>query len=280
VARLLDPKRPEDSNQKGIPSRAAARDRSKALHKLRGQTKWGERGDVYSKFTEKADPEGLPTIGWGRRMFHSVTTVVTTPAEKLPGTLIDRIAIVFTGRPRTEADAQLVDPDPWGTPHNLADHTNKKPSDADKAFFATLLGVYSAQYGSYTTLLWQVPALSLTAQAFLLTIALGPNNKWSKIIASVLSIVIALASTRLMHDQRGHAINHGELALRVSRTLGLAKQFGDLNVDDAKPTRANAETLWVGWDRRIYTAWKIALYLFLAADLAVIGLVIFKVPGF
>ena len=37
----------------------------------------------------------------------------------------------------------------------------------------SLLGVYASRYASYTTLLWQVPALSLTAQAFLLTIALS-----------------------------------------------------------------------------------------------------------
>jgi hypothetical protein len=36
-----------------------------------------------------------------------------------------------------------------------------------------LLTVYTTQFGSYTTLLWQVPVLGLTAQAFLMTIALG-----------------------------------------------------------------------------------------------------------
>jgi hypothetical protein len=40
----------------------------------------------------------------------------------------------------------------------------------------SLLGVYASQYASYTALMWQVPALSLTAQAFLLTLALGHAN--------------------------------------------------------------------------------------------------------
>ena len=40
---------------------------------------------------------------------------------------------------------------------------------------AALLAVYAGQFGSYTTLLWQVPALSLTAQAFLFTIALAKD---------------------------------------------------------------------------------------------------------
>jgi len=37
----------------------------------------------------------------------------------------------------------------------------------------------------------------------------------------VLSAFIAFASSRLMHDQRGHAINDGELARKLSETLAL-----------------------------------------------------------
>jgi hypothetical protein len=66
------------------------------------------------------------------------------------------------------------------------------PSTADQLI--SLLGD-SAQYASYTTLLWQVPALSLTAQAFLLTLALGHGNGTSaKVIAAALSGVISAAS--------------------------------------------------------------------------------------
>jgi hypothetical protein len=61
-----------------------------------------------------------------------------------------------------------------------------------------LLNVYTSQFGSYTTLLWQVPALGLTAQAFLMTIVLGtgspPISHGVRYIASALSIIIAYAS--------------------------------------------------------------------------------------
>jgi hypothetical protein len=77
----------------------------------------------------------------------------------------------------------------------------------------TLLNVYTTQFGSYTTLLWQVPVLGLTAQAFLMTIALGMGiSDDARIAASALSIIIAWASWRLMHTQRGRAINQAELA--------------------------------------------------------------------
>jgi hypothetical protein len=152
----------------------------------------------------------------------------------------------------------------------IVPETTEPDIDADASALTELLGVYAAQFGSYTTLLWQVPALSLTAQSFLMTIALGDNSNVARLIASVLSIMIAGTSISLMHNQRGHAINHGELALRVSRRLGLARRLGRLAIDDAKPEFADAETVWVGWDRHIYHVWKVCLGLFIAADVGVI----------
>ena len=96
-----------------------------------------------------------------------------------------------------------------------------RPAEADPGTpdqLISLLGVYAAQYASYTTLLWQVPALSLTAQAFLLTIALSHSNGTSaKVTSAALSAVISAASYALMYDQRGHADCYGELARRVYR---------------------------------------------------------------
>jgi hypothetical protein len=109
-----------------------------------------------------------------------------------------------------------------------------------------LLSLYATQFGSYTTLLWQVPALSLTAQSFLLTIAVGSeSSKYARLIASGLSIIIALSSYALMHDQRGHAINYGALSRRLSKQLGLVQILeGELNLDDAVPRITNAELVW------------------------------------
>ncbi len=151
----------------------------------------------------------------------------------------------------------------------------------DRAYLTSLLSVYATQFGSYTTLLWQVPALSLAAQSFLMTIALSHGNSNSaRLIASALSIVIAGTSISLMHNQRGHAINHGELALRVSKELGLARDLGSLAIDDAKPEFTDAESVWVGWDHGIYHVWKICLGLFIMADIIVFFLTfLFAVTG-
>jgi hypothetical protein len=165
----------------------------------------------------------------------------------------------------------------------MPEQPNLTPSTPDQLI--SLLGVYSTQYATYTTLLWQVPALSLTAQAFLLTLALGHNNGTSaKIIAAALSGVISAASYALMYDQRGHANYFGELARRVSgcldlgRYLGGALVFSDEGLDDN-----DAEAVWIWRGRsevvasragRMYAAWKGCMLIFLFVDIGVIASVV------
>jgi hypothetical protein len=145
-----------------------------------------------------------------------------------------------------------------------------KPGD-----MVALLSVYTSQFGSYTTLLWQVPALGLTAQAFLMTIVLGtgspPVSHAARYTASALSIVVALASVWLMHNQRARAINHAELAKRVSYRLSLTNLVGgSFGLDDAVPARdTDAQNVWAV-NRFIYHIWTSCMYLFLATDVVVI----------
>ncbi len=134
-----------------------------------------------------------------------------------------------------------------------------------------LLTVYTTQFGSYTTMLWQVPALGLTAQAFLMTIALGsPISDDARIAAAALSMIIAWASQSLMHSQRGRAINQAELAKRISAKLFLKQYLGDdFALDDAVPSQTNARDVWEV-DHKIYAIWKICMLIFVAVDIVVI----------
>ena len=136
----------------------------------------------------------------------------------------------------------------------------------------SLLGVYAGQFGSYTTLLWQVPALGLTAQAFLLTIALGgTTSSGARIMASGISIVVAVASVFLMHNQRGRATIHGELLRRVSEKLSLTDLLGgSIELEDAVPKRTtDAQNVW-DVDHFIYQLWRWCMLLFVIADVVII----------
>ncbi len=153
-----------------------------------------------------------------------------------------------------------------------------RPDTADQLI--ALLGVYATQYASYTTLLWQVPALSLTAQAFLLTIALSHGNGTAaKVTVSALSMLISIASRLLMHDQRGHAINYGELAENLSRKLDLVGFLGGVTADDGEPEQTDAADLWTwhgpgkvikGRPSHMYFIWNQCILLFAFVSIGVI----------
>jgi hypothetical protein len=148
----------------------------------------------------------------------------------------------------------------------------------------SLLGVYATQYASYTTLLWQVPALSLTAQAFLLTIALGHYGTSARITAAALSAVISAASYALMQDQRGHANYYGELAMRVSGYLDLGTYLGGaLTIGNEEGHETDAEALWIWRGHsemiapragRMYALWKSCMLIFLFVDIGIIASVV------
>jgi hypothetical protein len=154
-----------------------------------------------------------------------------------------------------------------GTPELEAGPQRKVEDEKTRELLVSLLGVYAGQFGSYTTLLWQVPALGLTAQAFLLTIALGGSrHSGARIMASGISILVALAAVELMHFQRGRAINHAELLRRVSEKLSLRKLLGDsMELEDAMPKKTNAQNVWEV-DHIMYHVWKWCMISFAIAD--------------
>jgi hypothetical protein len=70
--------------------------------------------------------------------------------------------------------------------------------------------VVSSRRLQWDNLVWQVPMMGLTAQAFLFTTALGAGDRWARVIASLLAVVTSLLSITLMarHRQAEIADSH------------------------------------------------------------------------
>jgi hypothetical protein len=89
-----------------------------------------------------------------------------------------------------------------------ARETGEAPVQADDAAMYSAVVARRLQWDS---MLWQVPTLSLTGQAFLFTIALGADSsRWARIVACTLSIVMTILSMHLMsrHRQAEHTDAH------------------------------------------------------------------------
>jgi hypothetical protein len=199
----------------------------------------------------------LTLVGADDNRITRVVAEVTEETGHLALAERKRTALIRQGLERVKGFAEVV-----------ARHDDSKLKPGD---MVTLLNVYTSQFGSYTTLLWQVPALGLTAQAFLMTIVLGTGSDAARYLTSALSIIIAFASFRLMHDQRARAINHAELAKRISYRLSLTNLIGgSFGLSDAVPRQGvDAQNVWAT-NRRIYGVWIGCMLLFAVTSALVI----------
>jgi hypothetical protein len=88
---------------------------------------------------------------------------------------------------------------------------------------AAVLAAYAAvaaRRAQWDSLVWQVPTLSLTAQAFLLTIALSQgNDAWARIISAILSLNITVISIMLMARHRQAEIHDAHWLEHVERDV-------------------------------------------------------------
>ena len=143
---------------------------------------------------------------------------------------------------------------------------------------SSLLAAYAAVAARRTQwdlLLWQVPALSLTAQAFLLTIALSQgNDAWARVLSSLLSLNIAVISILLMGRHRQAELHDAHWLERMERDvldLGALGAHGT-----AFREGRDQEGLDAGFIGRLiplrpmFGVWVVGLALFGLGDLVVI----------
>jgi len=118
-------------------------------------------------------------------------------------------------------------------------------------------------------LMWQTPVLSLTAQAFLFTIALGPDvTDGARLMSAILALVTALASVQLMAKHRYHEVRDSKLLKEFENEPenGFAVIHGRPSGDDKR------------WYNKMssYIVWMIILAVFALAAVTVILSVVFS----
>jgi hypothetical protein len=129
---------------------------------------------------------------------------------------------------------------------------------------------------------WQTPGLALTAQAFLLTIAIGAGtSQFARLMASGLGVVVAGLSMQLMAKHRWLEQLDAIQLQALERALGLPEisvrgwGFGDVKPTGSWRRRVQREYLLTSpktsWVRRTrsYVLWQLGLGLFAAVNVTV-----------
>ena len=103
--------------------------------------------------------------------------------------------------------------------------------------------VVAARRQNYDNLLWQTPVISLTGQAFLFTIALGSGSKLSRIIASLLALIAALASSQPLARHRHFEVYYSKLLESVELEISSRRCMSDHLRSEERPV---GHRMWCG----------------------------------
>jgi hypothetical protein len=153
----------------------------------------------------------------------------------------------------------------------------ERPAENPAALEGKRLAVYeivSARRDTYETSLWQVPALSLTAQAFLFTIALGAGSSIpARRIAAVLSFVSSVASMQLLAKHRHFEETDSRLCEKLEGDLGLQEICGYLPHSGMRNRRNRNDPKVKGWIAySSFKLWRLMLGVFALAAVFTIAL--------
>lgn len=166
--------------------------------------------------------------------------------------------------------------------------TETVPTKLPEAGAAELLAVWqmvAARRQSYDAMMWQTPALGMTAQAFLLSLALGSDTSdLARIVAATLSVLISFMVVQLLAKHRLNefldtlTLEDLESRLNFPQTTGFHPhargRYPDENIVLAD--RAGRGTL-LGprrfWAMSSFTLWCYGQYLFALAAATIIVIV-------
>jgi hypothetical protein len=151
-----------------------------------------------------------------------------------------------------------------------AENNPQSPSQDASCTEQALLAAYasvSARRTSFDTMMWQVPALATTAQAFLMTIALGADTaRGSRVLAALLGMVLAVLAAQLMAKYRSLEKIDSRVAEQIERRVRLDRVLG-LPPHASASVRADAGVRPPWWIRvSSYRLWLAGLLIFAMVD--------------
>lgn len=125
----------------------------------------------------------------------------------------------------------------------------------------------AARRSGFDAMMWQTPALGMTAQAFLLTLALGPGTaRWARLISAVLSLMLSLMVMQLMAKHRQNEVSESRRLEQIEVILGFRERFGFLPHAVRKTDRASKRF----WEVSSYRLWMAGLSLFAIVAIVII----------
>ena len=171
--------------------------------------------------------------------------------------------------------------------------TRSRPEDVNGSWhdqYAHLIvpyGVLNDRVGDRDALMWQSPAMALTAQAFLVTIALGHETApVARFLAAMLGVVVTVMSIQLMLKHRLFMATDELLMISIERRIGIDATVVDFakkveSIANHSPDLAKRVPLRKGILRwKSVTVWIVGLSFFGIINIVLMVFAAFDAFGF
>jgi hypothetical protein len=125
--------------------------------------------------------------------------------------------------------------------------------------------VTSSRRLQYENLMWQVPALSLSAQAVLISVTLNSGSSpENRLITSVLSAMVGIISIQLLQKHRYHEVLESKQLEQIENTYDLINIHAPITIRAAilRHKRGKIESL------SGFVVWRLALFAFALTGIA------------
>lgn len=163
--------------------------------------------------------------------------------------------------------------------------------DVSPELLASIYQTLGNRRQGYDTMMWQVPAISFTAQAFLLTLALSGGLGVARLVSAALALIIALISMQLMSKHRFNEEIDSRLLEAFEKRVDIATLFGCpphappgqrlATVNSGKGQYAGVRKAPTSWYAGIssYRLWQWGLGIFAATSLGIIVVNVIALAG-
>ncbi len=125
--------------------------------------------------------------------------------------------------------------------------------------------VTSSRRLQYENLMWQVPALSLSAQAVLISVTLDSDNSpENRVVTSMLSAMVGIISIQLLQKHRYHEVLESKQLEVIENTYDLLNIHAPIKIRSVvlKHKRSRIESL------SGFSVWRLALFIFALTGIA------------
>lgn len=149
----------------------------------------------------------------------------------------------------------------------------------EPALLGTFYQAAESRRSAIDQMMWQAPVLSLTAQAFLMTVGLQRETAGTgRMLAGILGFGVALASMQLLSKHRLHEVHLSKWLSHLEQDTAMPN-LNSAAERHREPVELPRPAAWLAYGKSSFAWWLLTLAVFGLADVLILSAGFLEVVG-